>query len=149
MQWDINPTQKYRFSINTNAILIDRYVDYFNNLNSNLEFHINVSSLDSKTHQIISGTKLYNKLMSNLELLTDKNFKVCLNTIFLKGVNDHEVYDFIDYCEDRNFVLRLLQYLPNSANVFLHSPLTFLIVAWTLQHSPIGLIMALDLVTWS
>ena len=106
--------KKYRFSINTNAILIDRYVDYFNNLNSNLEFHINVSSLDSKTHQIISGTKLYNKLMSNLELLTDKNFKVCLNTIFLKGVNDHEVYDFIDYCEDRNFVLRLLQYLPNS-----------------------------------
>ena len=105
---------KFKFSINTNAILISKYIDYFESLNCRIEFHINVSSLNQNVHEFISGSKLYNTLMQNLQLLKNSKHKVCFNTILLKDVNDSEVYKFLEFCKENNFTLRLLQYLPSN-----------------------------------
>ena len=47
---------KFRFSINTNATLIAPYIEKLKQYKCQLEFHINVSSLQKETHKKINKT---------------------------------------------------------------------------------------------
>lgn len=106
--------EKFNFSINTNGVLIDKYIDCFDKLNQKIEFHINLSSLKPETHKKITGTDFLPVQLSNLEKIKKTKLKICLNCILLKSINDDEINDLIQYSKDRDFMIRFLQYLPNS-----------------------------------
>lgn len=106
--------EKYSFSINTNATLIEKYIPQLLDLKCSIELHINFSSLIPQIHQKISGTTLFPVLMKNVMLLKNTKIKVCLNSILLKGVNDDGIMSLLNFCEENGFLLRLLQYLPSA-----------------------------------
>lgn len=105
---------KFRFSINTNATLIAPYIEKLKQYKCQLEFHINVSSLQKETHKKITGTNMYEQLFKNIKLISDAKLKVCFNTILLKGINSNEICEMLDFCKKNGYQLRLLQYLPAS-----------------------------------
>jgi len=107
-------SDQFSLSINTNAFFIDKYINYFKNLSCKIEFHINVSSLNKEVHRKISGVQTFEKMLVNLKLLKDSNIKVCLNTILLNNINSNEITNLLKYCKENNFLLRLLQYLPQN-----------------------------------
>jgi cyclic pyranopterin phosphate synthase len=45
----------------------------------------------------------------NIELARDAGFVVRVNTVMMKGVNDHEVFDFIKFSEDMGVEVRFLE----------------------------------------
>ncbi len=107
-------SKQFSFSINTNATLLKNYIDILDTYKCKIELHINVSSLNENTHAKISGSNKFEQMINTLESLKKHNLKICLNTILLKGINQNEVLQFLEYCDKLNYTLRLLQFLPNN-----------------------------------
>ena len=106
---------EFSFSINTNGILLEKYQKSLERYSSKIELHINVSSLEKDTHRRISGSNEYDKMMRIIDGLKNSNLKISFNTILLKGINDNQVLQFLEFCDKYNYTLRLLQFLPNNS----------------------------------
>lgn len=101
----------YRKTLNSNFSLADNYIDEINSFN-NIEFHINLSSLDPNTHKRIIEREYLKKVLKNLEMFRDSKHTICLNIPVIKGVNNDELISLYNYAKERNFIPRFLVLMP-------------------------------------
>lgn len=108
---DLFGNEKFRITLNTNLSLAVKYIDDLINY-KNIEYHINFSSLNKDVHEQIIGKTYLEKLINNLELFKLNKQNICLNIPILKGINDNEIIDILNYCKNNNFKARFLVLLP-------------------------------------
>lgn len=87
----------FRITLNTNASLVDSCVDFLSAL-PKIEFHVNLSSLNSEKHANIIGNTYLNKIINNLKILKENGHDVCLNIPVLNTLNDDELIDLFKFC---------------------------------------------------
>src|SRR5574343_380610 len=92
-------------AITTNAILVDKYLD---DLMAAGIRNVNVSldSLVEEKFNKISRRDYFKRIKSNIHLLLENNFNVKVNVVLIKGINDNEVIDFIEWSRKENFQIR-------------------------------------------
>lgn len=110
-------------SLTTNATLVDDFIKVFKKADIN---SINVS-LDTlhkgKFHQI-SKRNLFEKVWHNIQLLIAEDFHVKVNVVVMKGINDNEIIDFIEWTKNQSVHVRFIEFMPfdknewNSSKVF-------------------------------
>lgn len=99
-------------SLSTNAVQLSRYASA---LKSAKVSRINVS-LDSLQAQrfkdITNGGKL-EKVLSGLMAAKEVGFQpIKINMVVMKGVNDDEVSDMVEFCVNHGFTLRFIETMP-------------------------------------
>jgi GTP 3',8-cyclase len=99
--------KNFEIVINTNASLIKPHINYLQNY-KNIEFHINLSSLDKKTHKEITKGELLKNVFDALELLKSTSHKIKLNIIALKNTNSSELINLFQFAKKNNFIPRIL-----------------------------------------
>ncbi|MBL4594564.1 MAG: radical SAM protein, partial [Flavobacteriales bacterium] len=79
---------------------------------------VNVSLDSLKTSKIddISRRKYGDRILSNINLLIDNGFKVKVNAVMMKGVNDDEIIDFIEWTKDKAITVRFIEFMPFGGN---------------------------------
>ncbi|MFA6571457.1 MAG: GTP 3',8-cyclase MoaA [Bacteroidota bacterium] len=97
-------------------------------LNGNLEkfiekgldrLNISLDSLNAETYKKISGT---DKLSATLSVINQsislglKNIKI--NTVIMKGLNDNEINDFVEFAIEKKLNIRFIEYMPFSNNKY-------------------------------
>ncbi len=102
-------------AITTNAILVDKYlkdliVAGIRNINVSLD------SLVEEKFNKISRRDYFTRIKSNIQLLLDNNFNVKVNVVLIKGLNDDEVIDFIEWSRDENIHIRFIEFMPFDGN---------------------------------
>ncbi len=104
-----------KLSITTNAVLVDRYLDILDQCGL---YHINVSLDTLREDRFFEMTrrKEYQRTINNLHLLIDKGFRVKLNVVLMKDVNEDEVVDFVELTRDRNLNVRFIEFMPFDGN---------------------------------
>lgn len=103
-------------AITTNGILIDKYFDLFKKTGCR---SINISLDTFKRDKMITMTKrdYYDRIMDNLnKLVNDPFFKLKLNAVVVKGVNDDEVIDFCRYTINHPVQFRFIEFMPFKGN---------------------------------
>lgn len=102
-------------SITTNAILVDQFLDVFKEAGIKA---VNVSLDSLKTSKIddISRRKYGDRILANINLLIDEGFKVKVNAVMMKGVNDDEIIDFIEWTKDKAITVRFIEFMPFGGN---------------------------------
>ncbi len=102
-------------SITTNAILVNQFIDVFKEAGIKA---INVSLDSLKTDKIddISRRNYGDRILSNINLLIDNGFKVKVNAVVMKGVNDNEIIDFIEWTKDKAITVRFIEFMPFGGN---------------------------------
>ncbi|MBA2405719.1 MAG: GTP 3',8-cyclase MoaA [Bdellovibrionales bacterium] len=97
-----------KMALTTNGILLDKYLEV---LKANRIFHLNVSldSLDQENFKKITFGNYLSKVVSNIKLAQQAGFIVKINTVLMKGVNDHEILDFIKFSEETGVEVRFLE----------------------------------------
>lgn len=102
-------------AITTNAILVDKYL---NDLIAAGIKNINVSldSLQEERFNQISRRNYFNKIKSNIDLLLQNDFNVKVNVVLMRGVNDDEVIDFIEWTRTENIHVRFIEFMPFDGN---------------------------------
>ncbi len=82
--------------------------------------NVSLDSLNPKTAAIIAGKDVLDNVLAGIEAALDAGLKVKINMVPLKGVNEHEICDILDFCKERKIQVRFIEYMEN---VHAHSEL--------------------------
>lgn len=97
-----------KIGLTTNGIYLDRHLD---ELKKYRVHHLNVSldSLDEKNFRKITFGNHLKRILSNIETARQMGFNIKINAVAMRGINDHEIFDFIDYSARTGIEVRFLE----------------------------------------
>lgn len=102
-------------TLTTNAVLVDKYIDTFKNVGIK-SLNVSLDSLKAERMNAISRRAYFDRIMANIDLLIDSEIDVKLNVVLMKGVNDDEILDFIEYTKVNKVDVRFIEFMPFSGN---------------------------------
>lgn len=108
--YSYNP--KVDLALTTNGFFLEKYAASL--FNSGLK-RINVSLDSLKREKIILISKVdsRDRILRGLELSKMLGFKVKINMVPLKGINDDEIFSLLEYCNKNKFLLRYIEFMEN------------------------------------
>jgi cyclic pyranopterin phosphate synthase len=97
-----------KLGLTTNGIFIDKYLPV---LKEARVFRLNISldSLSPDTFRKITFGNHFHKVIENIRLAVSQGFIVKINTVIMKGINDHEIMDFVRFSENESVEVRFLE----------------------------------------
>ena len=82
--------------------------------------NISLDSLRPEVAAKIAGKDVLANVLKGIEAALEAGLKVKINMVPLKGLNDNEIVDILEYCKDRGMQVRFIEYMEN---VHAHSDL--------------------------
>lgn len=102
-------------AITTNGVLADKYIDTF--ISSRLKsVNVSLDSLQKERLNKITRRDYFDMILSNIQLLIKNNFHVKLNAVIMRGVNDDEIIEFIEFTKNNNVHFRFIEFMPFDGN---------------------------------
>ncbi|WP_299711666.1 GTP 3',8-cyclase MoaA [uncultured Tenacibaculum sp.] len=102
-------------SMTTNAILVDRNIEVLKK-SSLKTINVSLDTLHPEKFNTITKRDQFKKAFENTQLLLDEGFNVKLNVVLLKGFNDNEIIDFVEFTKDRAISVRFIEFMPFDGN---------------------------------
>ncbi|TKC09918.1 GTP 3',8-cyclase MoaA [Pedobacter polaris] len=78
--------------------------------------NISLDTLQPEKFMLITRRDLFHQVRSNIELLLQHKFTVKINMVVMKGLNDDEIKDFIDWTKHHPLQIRFIEFMPFSGN---------------------------------
>ncbi|MEE2744790.1 MAG: GTP 3',8-cyclase MoaA [Bdellovibrionota bacterium] len=97
-----------KFGLTTNAIHLERELSFLKNTNCQY-LNISLDSLDRENFFKITQTDTFSKVFHSLMKAQEFGLKVKVNTVLLKGLNDHEIDQFILFSKKTGIEVRFLE----------------------------------------
>lgn len=108
-------TLPVELSITSNAVIIDKFIDVLK-LNGVNKINVSLDSLDAGKFKHITRRHEFQKVYNNILLLVKEGFKVKVNAVLMKGFNENEIIDFINFTRDLPVVVRFIEFMPFDGN---------------------------------
>jgi molybdenum cofactor biosynthesis protein A len=102
-------------ALTTNGVLIDRFLPLFKELKFK-NINISLDSLDQDKNLIITKRNYFIRVMKNIELLCEDGIHPKVNTVIMNGVNDDELFNFIDLTKELPIEVRFIEFMPFKGN---------------------------------
>ena len=98
-------------SLSTNASRLARYASQLK-ASGITRLNISLDSLDPETFKTLTGGRL-EKVLTGIEAARKAGFApIKINMVVMRGVNDHEVNDMVDFCRRKGLTLRFIETMP-------------------------------------
>lgn len=101
--------------LTTNAVIIDKYIDDLKEAGVK-SINVSLDSLKEDRFNAISRRNYYSKIRENIDLLIANDFKVKVNVVVIKGTNDDEVIDFVQWSMNEKIQIRFIEFMPFDGN---------------------------------
>lgn len=104
-----------RVSMTTNGILLKNYID--NLIDAGLS-SINISLDTLKPDKFIQLTRRnnYKDVLRSIYDAIDSTLKVKINTVAIRGFNDSEIMDFVNFAIKNDTIIRFIEFMPFHGN---------------------------------
>ncbi len=102
-------------SITTNGILIDKHIAILKQYNI-MKINLSLDTLVPAKFETITLRNQFEKVIDNLHLLLNHEFKIKVNVVLIKGFNDNEIIDFIKLTEFLPLSIRFIEFMPFAGN---------------------------------
>jgi len=102
-------------SITTNGILIDRHIDTLK-LYGITKINLSLDTLIASKFHSITLRNQFEKVVDNLHLLLNNDFKVKVNVVLMKGFNENEIVDFVKLTQYLPLSVRFIEFMPFAGN---------------------------------
>ena len=76
--------------------------------------NISLDSLKPEVAQQIAQKDVLKDVLRGIEKALEVGLKVKINMVPLKGINDNEIVDILDFCKERNIEVRFIEYMENT-----------------------------------
>lgn len=106
---------KTSLSITTNGILIDRHIAVLKQFKVD-RINLSLDTLIASKFHSITLRNQFEKVIDNLHLLLNNDFKVKVNVVLIKGFNDNEIIDFIKLTQFLPVSIRFIEFMPFAGN---------------------------------
>lgn len=104
-----------RLSITTNAILVDRFLNDFEEYGIR-DINASLDTLKTEKFRTITKRDQFQKAFDNINMLIARDFNVKLNVVLMKDFNEDEIIDFIQLTQDRALGVRFIEFMPFDGN---------------------------------
>lgn len=99
-------------SLSTNAIQLKRHAQALKNANVS-RLNVSLDSLDPERFKTITNGGKLEKVINGLMAAKAAGFSpIKINTVLMKGVNDDEAEDLVEFCIEHDFALRFIETMP-------------------------------------
>lgn len=104
-----------KLALTTNGTRLHEFVDVLEQANVH-SLNISLDTLQAEKFQLVTRRNQFDIVMKNIQLLLDKNFHVKVNMVVMKGLNDNEINDFIEWTKEIPVHVRFIEFMPFSGN---------------------------------
>lgn len=102
-------------SITSNAILLSEYFELLEQLNIR-SLNLSIDSLNEEKFNAITRRNLFDTVIKNINEAIHRGFKVKLNVVVIKGVNDDEIVEFVRWSIRESISVRFIEFMPFDGN---------------------------------
>jgi GTP 3',8-cyclase len=99
-----------KIALTTNGAFLQNHLDFLRNTRLS-SINISMDSLQEERFNAITKTKRFKTVKDSLFAAREMGFHVKVNCILLKGLNDEEILDFVEFSEKTNIEVRFLEYM--------------------------------------
>ncbi len=108
-------TLETEVSITTNGILIEKHIEVLKKCNIS-KINLSLDTLVASKFNTITLRNQFNKVIDNLYLLLNNDFKIKINVVLIKGFNDNEIIEFIKLTKFLPLSIRFIEFMPFAGN---------------------------------
>ena len=102
-------------TLTTNGKRIHEFIDVLEQSKIH-SLNISLDTLQSDKFQLITRRNQFEKVYDNIQLLLKKKFHVKVNMVVMKGVNDSEINDFVEWTKYVPVHVRFIEFMPFTGN---------------------------------
>jgi cyclic pyranopterin phosphate synthase len=108
-------TLPVELSITSNAVIIHKFIAILKQ-NGIKNINVSLDSLDREKFKQITKRDQFDIVYKNIFLLVTEGFKVKVNAVLIKGFNDNEIIDFVNFTKDLPISVRFIEFMPFDGN---------------------------------
>lgn len=102
-------------SFTTNGARLHDFIDVL--LEAKIKsINVSLDTLHEDKFQLITRRNIFKQVMANIDLLISHNIKVKINVVVMKGLNDMEITDFIEWTKHVPIEVRFIEFMPFEGN---------------------------------
>ncbi|HUQ66096.1 MAG TPA: GTP 3',8-cyclase MoaA [Flavitalea sp.] len=102
-------------SITTNATRLHEFVEVLKTAGMS-SINISLDTLHEEKFKMITRRDQFNLVMNNIKLMIANGFLVKINVVVMKGLNDSEINDFIEWTRHEPVHIRFIEFMPFEGN---------------------------------
>lgn len=99
-----------KIKITTNGFFLDKFIELFKE--KKVSVNLSLDTLNEEKFFNISGERNLKKIIDNIEKIISSGIKLKLNTVALRGINDDEIHNFINFSTSIGTELRFIEFMP-------------------------------------
>ncbi len=104
-----------KLTLTTNATRLHDFIDILKEAKVH-SLNISLDTLQPEKFNLITRRNQFDRVFENIHLLIKNNFHVKVNVVVMKGLNDNEINDFIEWTKDTDVHVRFIEFMPFDAN---------------------------------
>ena len=102
-------------TMTTNGTRLHEFIDVLEEANIH-SLNISLDTLQSDKFQLVTRRDQFKRVYDNIQLLIRKNFHVKINMVAMKGFNENEILDFVEWTRNEPVHVRFIEFMPFSGN---------------------------------
>ncbi len=102
-------------TLTTNGTRLHDFVDVLKEANIK-SLNISLDTLQPDKFLLLTRRDQFRQVYDNIHLLVNQGFHVKVNVVTMKGMNDMEINDFIEWTKDTPVHVRFIEFMPFSGN---------------------------------
>ena len=102
-------------TITTNGTRLHDFVDVLKRANIS-SINISLDTLQEDRFRLITRREQFQVVMNNIRMMIDNGFHVKVNVVVMKGLNDSEINDFVEWTRNEPVHIRFIEFMPFEGN---------------------------------
>ncbi len=102
-------------ALTTNGLLVDWFIDTFRKCGLQ-NVNVSLDTLRADRFFEITRRKGLEKVLENIHLLVETGFRVKVNMVVMRGINDDEIIDFVEMASVLPATIRFIEFMPFDGN---------------------------------
>ena len=98
-------------TLTTNGSQLENYADELFEIGAR-RINISLDTLDKNKFKLITRIGNFNKVIRGINAAKDAGLKIKINAVALKGINDNEILNLVNWCGENKFGLTFIEVMP-------------------------------------
>jgi cyclic pyranopterin phosphate synthase len=104
-----------KLTLTTNGARLHEFADVLQQAGIR-SLNISLDTLQPEKFQLITRRNQFETVYNNIQLLLKKDFHVKVNMVVMKGLNENEIVDFVEWTKRQAVHVRFIEFMPFTGN---------------------------------
>jgi cyclic pyranopterin phosphate synthase len=102
-------------TLTTNGTRLHEFADTLQRANVK-SINISLDTLQRDKFNLVTRRDQFDTVLSNIRMMIEKGFHVKVNVVVMKGLNDTEINDFVEWTRNEPIHIRFIEFMPFEGN---------------------------------